>query len=457
MRQPSCPTPRILARSRVHAVVAGFNTPAAVKTVTLVVNGKTVATRKVSVPANGRASVEFAPLDVSYGFNRCAVRVEGNDSLPADDSNVFSVRRSDPERVLFVHSAQDTRSPVYFGAALNAAAKSSFVLQSVNQDEVTDFDPSRFAFVVLSDAEALPSRFEHALAQYVAKGGSVLIALGTLATRHGQIPVWNSNVLDTRDYARAGNVVTVGKVDFTHPAFLNPKPDVDGAVWAETRVFYAGVVDPQGARVIAQLSDGTPLVLEKPLGQGHLLLMTSGLDNLTNDLPLHPVFVAFVDHVARYLSGSDMLSGARLVDSYFQLRAPVTANYAPMADEQSEVEVIDPDGRRPLSLSESRVTQTLRLDKAGFYLIRLANGQEAVIGVNPDRRESDLKPIDDDVLKLWSANAGEAQSRAEGAFSGDNHTISVSLWWYVLLLAFAVTLAETAVASGYMGTRREET
>ncbi len=92
-------------RSRVRAVVAGFGTPAATKTVSLVVNGKTIATRKVEVPANGRATVEFAPLDVNYGFNRCEVRIEGGDAFPADDATVFAVRRSDPQRVLFVHSS----------------------------------------------------------------------------------------------------------------------------------------------------------------------------------------------------------------------------------------------------------------------------------------------------------------------------------------------------------------
>ena len=86
--------------------MAGFGTPAATKTVSLVVNGKTMATRKVEVPANGRATVEFAPLDVNYGFNRCEVRIEGGDALPADDASVFAVRRSDPERVLFVHAAR---------------------------------------------------------------------------------------------------------------------------------------------------------------------------------------------------------------------------------------------------------------------------------------------------------------------------------------------------------------
>jgi hypothetical protein len=32
----------------------------------------------------------------------------------------------------------------------------------------------------------------------------------------------------------------------------------------------------------------------------------------------------------------------------------------------------------------------------------------------------------------------------------------VSLWWYVMLLALALVVAEPALASGYMGTQREE-
>ena len=32
----------------------------------------------------------------------------------------------------------------------------------------------------------------------------------------------------------------------------------------------------------------------------------------------------------------------------------------------------------------------------------------------------------------------------------------VSLWWYVMLLALLVAVAETALASGYMGTQRED-
>jgi hypothetical protein len=443
--------PKDPKRSRVQAVVAGFGTSETEKTVSFLVNGKTMATRKVKIPANGRAPVEFAPLDVGYGFNRCELRIEGGDAFPADDASVFVIRRSDPERVLFVHAANDTRSGLYFGAALGAAAQASFVLQSVTAEQTTDLDPSKFAFVVLSDAVTLPSIFEHTLSQYVSKGGSVLIALSTGAGHHARIPLWGSDVKDAHDYVRAGSVATVGQVDFTHPALEQAQPGRDNGGWAETKFFYAAVVDPGQARVAARLGDGTPLLLDRQMGEGHVLLFTSGLENLTNDLPLHPVFVAFVDKAARYLSGSERLSGSRPVDSFVQLRSG-----AESVGEVASVEVIDPDGRRPLSLSEARTVQTFRLRRAGFYQIRFASGRDAVIGVNPDRRESDLEPIAPDVQQLWSGTKGEASIETSTASAGESKYRPVSLWWYVMLLTLVVALVETTVASGYMGTQRED-
>lgn len=438
--------------SRVRAVVAGFNTPAATKVVFVVVNGKVVGSKKVSVPVNGRATVEFAPLDLSYGFNRCAVVIEGGDAFPADDASVFAVRRSDPERVLFVHAAGQTRSATYFGAALAAADQSSFALQSMSAEQTTDLDPSKFSFVVLSDVESLPSIFEHALAQGVAKGGGVLIALGTHGGHRAQIPLWGTGLRDTRDFARTGSPGTIGQVDFSHPALEQADPGRDNGGWAGVKVFFAAIVDPAGARVGARLADGTPLLLDKQVGEGHLLMLTSGLENLTNDLPLHPVFVAFVDHAAQYLSGNERLSGSRLVDSLVQLRSA-----AEPVGTVASVEVIDPDGRRPLSLAEARTAQTFRLLRSGFYQFHFANGRQALIGVNPDRRESNLEPLSTDVQKLWSGSstgAGPQQTADVGAIGEKDRT--VTLWWYAMLLALAAALAETAVASRHMGTQQEE-
>ena len=245
--------------------------------------------------------------------------------------------------------------------------------------------------------------------------------------------------------------MSVGQLDFSYPALEQVQPGPDNGGWGVVKVFYAAVLDADQARVAARLTDGTPLLLDKPLGEGHLLLFASGLENLTNDLPLHPVFVAFVDRAARYLSGGQSLGGSRLVDSFLQLRAaaePVRA--------VPNVEVIDPDGRRPLSLSEARTAQSVRLERAGFYRIRAANGRDALIGVNPDRRESDLQPLPEDVQRLWSGSSGGGADQSAGAASIDAKNRTISLWWWVMLFAFAVAVAETVLAGVYMGTQREE-
>jgi hypothetical protein len=444
--------PKDPKHSRVRAVIAGFATPSATKSVSLLVNGKTLATRSVNIPPSGRATIEFAPLDVGYGLNKCEVRIAAADTLPADDTTFFAVRRSDPERVLFVHPAAETRSTLYFGAALSAAAPRSFLLQSVAAEQTTDLDPSKFAFVVLSDAQTLPAIFQRSLAQFVAKGGSVMISLGTRAGHHARIPLWDADVTDVHDYLRSGHTATVGQVDFTHPALQQSSPGRDNGGWADTPFFYAAVVDPAGARVAARLSDGTPLLLDRQLGEGHLLLFTSGLDNLTNDLPLHPVFVALIDRSARFLSGNDRLSGFRLVDSFVQLRSSSTP-----VGQLAGVEVLDPQGHRALSLSEARSAQSLRLGQAGFYSIHLGNGRDALLGVNPDRRESDLAPMPPDIQQLWIGGSSPAPSpESSPSVPAATPSQRTTLWWYVMLLALVVAIAETALSSRYMGTQREE-
>jgi Aerotolerance regulator N-terminal/von Willebrand factor type A domain len=435
-------------KSRVQAVIAGYGTPAASKTVSLVVNGNTIATRKVEIPPDGRATVEFQPLDVPYGLNRCAVKIDSADGFPADDISVFAVKRSDPERVLLVHQASDARSPLYFGAALAAATQASFNLQSIDSEKSADIDPSKYAFVVLSDAIALPSIFENALLRYVRGGGNILIAAGTSAAHHARIPIFGGNSSDAHAYSRDGYAV-VGQTDLTHPVMNRANE------WADLKFYYVAGVDTNQARVIARLTDQTPLLMEKQIGEGHVLLLASGLDNLTNDLPVRPAFVPFIDRTARYLSGNDSIGGSRLVDSFVPLRtASAQASNLPAG-----VEIIDPDGRRALSLTEAASAQSFQLTRAGFYQIRFANGRNALIGVNPDRRESNLEPIANDLLQLWGRSPATTLSppapSAAAGYVQEKYTAH-SIWWYVMLLVLVAAVAESIVASRYLGIQREE-
>ena len=443
-------------KARVLAVIAGHQTPAASKTVSLVVNGTVVATKKVDVPADGRVTVAFEGLDVPYGESRCQVRISnenggGGDAFAADDAANFAVKRADPERVLFVHQAQDARSPLYFGAALAAAAQAEFVLQPIAPEQASDIDPTKYAFVVLSDVPSVPSILENTLIHNVQDGGNVLVAVGMSEGHREHVPVFGGNVGDGKFYANgsagSGGFATVGAMDGAYPALKG----ADG--WKGTKFFYASAVDVGNGQVVARLADGTPLLVDKQMGEGHVVAFASGFDNVTNDLPLNPAFVAFVDQTARYLSGEERATGARVVDSFVQLRNPVSAGAGAPASKAS-VDIIGPDGKRPLSLKEAAAAQSFQLTRAGFYQIHFANGRDALIAVNPDRRESDLATIPEDTLKLWSGSAGTAED-AQAETQGAQENSKSGVWWWVMLVLAITAVAESAVASGYLGTQRE--
>src|SRR5579863_8498711 len=245
-----------------QAVIAGYGTPAAQRTVSLVVNGKTTETKQVAVPANGKATVEFPALEVPYGFNRCEIKIDSADGFPADDLRRFAVERSDPQKALLIHNYGDSRSPLYVGAALSAAAQSAFILESINVNEAADRKPSNYAFIVLSDVNTVPSLLENSLTVYVRSGGSILIATGTSAGGRTQIPIFGARIIETRDYSRVPDrFMVVGSSDSSYPAVAKAEglPGV--------KFFYALNVDPGDSRVIVRLGDQTPLLLEKRLGE----------------------------------------------------------------------------------------------------------------------------------------------------------------------------------------------
>jgi hypothetical protein len=172
------------------------------------------------------------------------------------------------------------------------------------------------------------------------------------------------------------------------------------------------------------------------------------LDNVTNDFPIKPTWVPLVDRTARYLSGTETRSGSRMVDSFLELRT---------AKERSiGVEVIDPQGQHPLSLTDATTAENFQLSRAGFYEVRLANGRRDMVGVNPDRRESDLSIISDEALNLWKGTGNQqAQQAAAPGAPGGQQSAPYGIWWYIMLLAVLAAVAESLFSSQYLGTQRE--
>jgi len=433
-------------RTHVQAVIAGYGTPAAVRIVSFLANGKVLGTRRVQVPPSGRATAQIDSFEVPYGFSRCAVRIDAADSLPGDDEYLFAMERSDPKRGLFIHQSSDARSPLYFGTALASAEERAVMLDTVAAERTADLDPKSYAFVVVSDVATLPAGFAERLAQYVSSGGSVLIALGTTSAQQRSVPLFGSAVLAARYYARGPErFAAVASADASYA------PVGAQSQWEGVKFFYANAVDATGARVALRLADGTPLLLEKPHGEGRILVFASAFDNLTNDLPLQPSFVAFVDRTVHYLAGDERRSSSRTVDDFITLRAA--------RERAVSVEVIDPLGQRPLSLQEAASAASIRLTHAGFYELRRADGRRELLAANPDRRESDLTPLSPETLALWRGNRSSTVSTAEnGSAAPAPRAVAVrgELWWYAMWLVLAAVLAESILASRYLGTLREQ-
>jgi hypothetical protein len=427
-------------KARVQATVAGFDTEAASLRVSMLVNGRTVETKSVDVAPDGRATVEFSALDPPHGMNRCEIRLESRDAFPADDRFLFAVERSDPSRVLFVHEPRDTRSPTYFQAALDASTQAGFALETRTSWDLSGVSPSRYAFVVLSNVASVPGPFEEALKDHVRQGGSLLIALGASGAARGRVPVLGSAIAGSRYVSRQDErFLSVDWLDTAHPSIRRANR------WEGVRFYQVFQVEGvSGMRVLARVSDQTPVLLESQVGSGRVLLFASALDNLSNDFPVHSAFVPFVEQTARYLGGMDEGLSSAPVDSYYELRR--TSGDGGTAD------VLDPEGRRLLDLSQTSKALGFGLAQEGFYQVRRSSGRQELIAVNADRRESDFEVIPKETLSLWQ-NTGE-NAPAPGA-GGETVAKPRAVWWHVLLAAFLVALAESVVAAGYFSIKKE--
>ena len=426
-------------KSRVEVTVVGYNNPKATRRVTLILNQREIETKSVEVPAGGRATVEFTSLDTPFGLNKGAVRIDSADALPNDDIFYFSVERVEPRHALFVHEADSPRGLFFFQTALQASGQAAFVIDPATVDQTTNVSPNQYAFVVLSDVSALSPNFENQLRDYVRRGGSVLIALGRHAMATSKVPVADTRVEGSSYAARENErFETTGWLDSGHPSILKDSR------WDDVKFYQAIRVEPGKARVAARLTDGTPLLLDEQMGEGHVLIFTSTFDNLANDFPLHKSFVPFVARTSQYLG--------RLTDEPPSVPVGAFAELRDSKEKGVAVDVVDPKGDRALSLEEATKAPNVQFTMTGFYDIRRPNGRNELVAVNSDRHESDLTPAPQETLSLWQ-NTAQGTAPSGGTTEGEQKPLS--LWWYVMLAVLALAAAESFLGNRHLSVDKE--
>jgi hypothetical protein len=427
-------------KTRVLATVAGFGNRKATRTVSLLLNNRLIETKTVEVPEGGRATAEFLSLEAPFGQNRGEVRIDSADALPSDDHFFFSVERAQPRHALFVHEADNSRGLLYFKAALEASGQSAFEIDSAAPQQTANVSPAKYAFVVLSDIGSLPGGFENELRGYVRNGGGVLIALGHNSVARARVPVSDGQIEEARYAGREGaRFQTAAWLDPSHPSIMKD------AHWDDVQFYQAIRVAPGQARVVARLADETPLLLDQQTGQGRVLVFASTFDNVANDFPLHASFVPFVEQTARYLGGLDYGPGSVAVGAFAELRGAKETGAA--------VDVVDPKGARVLSLEEGTRAENIQFTQAGFYEIHRPNGRDDLAAVNADRRESDLEPVAPDALTLWQNTAQGSSAATAGTVEGGRRP--TSLWWYVMMVALALAVAESMLGNRHLSVDKE--
>ena len=254
--------------------------------VSLVVDGRQVAQRRVDKLQNGRWAVpRFDHTFDSGGWHSGYVEVN-DPALPQDNRRYFAFEVLDGVRVLAVNGAPSQVHRLdelfFLKLALTASPenKSPIQVDTVSPSALTGADFGKYPLVILANVESLPAPAVEVLEGYVDRGGSLLVFLGdqvnpdfynpnlAAPTRlHGGL--MPGRLLGREgDPQAAGDVATVGEIDDAHPA-LAAFHDPQFASLAGVGFKALWGIDPSaGATILMRTSTGGPLLLERPVRQG---------------------------------------------------------------------------------------------------------------------------------------------------------------------------------------------
>lgn len=422
-------------RTTVEAGIRGYGGDNAERTVTLLINNE--VQQEQSVMANG-AGISFAVFnDVVFaeGDNRIDIRISPDDALAGDDQRHAVFDNSPPAPVLLLTDDPESRGVTYIAAALETAPRGYEVITQ----NIADLDArvlQRYPWIVIEDMGAINSILASAITDYVSGGGAVLAGAGESLLGQSAIPVMNLNIASTALRRESRSPITM--IDNSHPALR------ESAGWGSVNMQTLPVVVSEDDRLLIAQAGDRPVLIERAIGRGRFMLLTTALDNTLTDLPVKPVFVTFMAEAARYLSNENLLIREQVAESFLQLSRSGGASG----------QVYDPDGVSLLSLTDTTRAQEIALNKTGFYRV-ITPGGDVLVAVNPDRRESDLTVMDAQVLQNWqnvvagTAGAGDA-ALAAGQDSLAENTEEREIWRFFLLLLVIIVLAESYLGNQHL-------
>jgi hypothetical protein len=312
----------------------------------------------------------------------------------------------------------------------------------VRQPEtVTDEDLRRSAVVIVNDT-AVVAALARRLNRFVYDGGGLFVAAGDRASWPQDVDVLPASFGAPVDRTQ-GDAARIGALEYGHAVF-EPFRGPRSGNFATALVYeYRRVTADKTAQVLARFDSGSPALVERRVGKGRVMLLATGLDRPSSDLPLKPVFPVFVQQSMRYLAAYTEPQPWMTVG---QVLDPTMA--AGQKSGGSRI-VLTPSGQHlPLNDEGSEV---LELNEQGFYEIRSAGGSGtdvAVLASNVDPAEGDLTPMDPKEIALAATAAPTGPNAGKDApLTPEAQESNQRLWWYLLCAGVLVLGAETLLSN----------
>jgi len=373
--------------------------------------------RDVTLEPGRSTRVELSAGGLDVGTHQGEVRIVGGDALAADDVRYFTVEVAPPARVLLVapEPAEDNAFLMEQALAPSLLARTGrarFECAVISPSELSSVSLSQYQAVCLLDPAPLDAKIWARLSGYVAQGGGLAVFLGRRAT-----PVKSFNQDTAQELLPAELSRQVRRPDgdafFTidrpdHPLWNRFRRLSQNVPWQQFPVYRYWQVDPatDEASVLARYSDGGPALLERTLGQGRVLLMTTPVSDVDpkarpwNVLPtgFEPwPFVMLVNEAMLYLVGD--------VDTRLNYMAGQTAVLPTDAEARWSTYVLSVPGSDSFRQTIDRGRQAIVVaatDRPGNYRVRaggVAEGIDRGFSVNLDPSATDLARLEPSELE----------------------------------------------------------
>jgi hypothetical protein len=211
--------------------------------------------------------------------------------------------------------------------------------------------------------------------------------------------------------------------------------------------------DPALSTTLLSYKDNAPALLERQLGRGRVLLLTTSIDFEWSDFPIRSAYLPMMQRTTQYLARRATSVG----DSRYEVGGHVTLEVSGIIEERAiikgPVDADEPD-RFVLEPLDGQVVFTP--PEPGVYQVWAgedSNGEppveELTFAVNAAQSESDLTGMDIEAFEQWIAPKASESGSSGVITRGQTRERRVNIWPTLLFLVTLALLAETI-----LGTRR---